>query len=195
MRIAILAGLLALLLIPTLQAGAAAPGGRVVRLTLGAVPGSPAAGAATLDLRGERAILTLDVRGLPDLPLRGRSAYMLFLLDGNGRVTGRHPLPIEGAGAVTLSLDPRTAREARALAVVSTEPRAAILKPAVPYHTFLLAGDLDGGRGGSLRRLAREFGPGWFAPILPAALGVTLLRHARRLVRMTSDEVRMTNIA
>ena len=188
MRITILAGLLALLLIPNLRAGAAAPGGGVVRLTLGAMPGSPAAGTATLDLRGERAILTLDVRGLPDLPLRGRSAYMLFLLDGTGRVTGRHPLPLEGDGAMTLSLDPRAAREARSLAVVSTEPRAAILKPAIPYHTPLLVGKLDGDRMEGLRRLMREFGPSWFVPILPAALGVTLLRRARRLVRVTNDE-------
>jgi len=189
MRITILAGLLALLLIPTLRAGAVSPEGRVVRLTLAAVADSPATGTATLDLRAERATVTLDVRGLPDLALRGRSVYMLFLLDGNGRVTGLHPLPIEQDGIITLSLDPRAVRAARSLALVSTKPRAAIMKPAVPYHTPLLTGDLDGGRGEGLRRLAREFGPGWFAPLLPAALGLTLLRHARRLVK---HEVRST---
>lgn len=178
MRIAILAALLVLLLTPSLRSGAAAP----IATTLRPTPAYPQAGGTVqLSLQSGRPVLTFDLRGLPR-PQAGRAApvYVAWLADGERRLYNLGTLMPDEGGAALSTFTPYAAPKGELTVAISAESRADVVAPANPRDAVLLSAQLGTPPAPPARGIDAELGPGWFAPIIPATLGLILLRHAAR---------------
>ena len=185
MRIAVLIVLLALLLGFNLRASAAAPATVVV---LRPTPGAPGArGTAQLATRGSRLALTLDLRDLPvAAPVVGERApayYVVWLLDDAQHRYNLGAVVADGSGRTLSTFTPPFGWTGEATVAVSLETRPDPVTPNAARETIALVGSIAPPVAARADGLAADFGPAWLAPILPAALGLTLLRYAARVRR------------
>lgn len=183
MRIAILAVILILLLSPGLRSSAAPSSLTPLHPT----PAFPrASGTVQAERRGDRATLTVAVR---DLPLQIQNAggagpvYVAWLVDEERRLYNLGRLTTDGAGNAVSTFTPIDPPTGTVILAVSAEPRGDLRAPTAPRMTVILSGQIALGTILTTPRLDSDFGPDWFAPILPATLGLTLLRHAARARR------------
>lgn len=184
-RILILGILLILLLAPGLVAAEEAP-----PLSLSPAAGYPAAaGQARLVATEDGLLLTIEARGLTARPARaaaagggpGRPVFVVWLIDATRRPVNLGTLAVDADGNGAQSLRVRDADPDALTVVVSAEPRTTVAAPSAPRDGIVLMGQFPEGGWGRRAGLARDLGPGWFTPILPAALGLMFLRGARRL--------------
>ncbi len=189
MRIAFLSAILVLLLSPSLRSGAAASD----RLALYPTPAYPyASGAVQAERQGNRVTVSVDLRGLPSGTPQGRSRtnsdqatphYIVWLVDSERRLYNLGGLTANGSGEAVSTFTPITAPPGVLTIAVSAEPSADLAVPSAPRETVILSGQFALGAVSSAHRFDNDFGPDWFAPIIPATLGLTLLRHAVRTRR------------
>ena len=189
MRIAFLVAILVLLLSPTLRSGAAAS----ESLALYPTPAYPrASGTVQAERQGNRVIVSVDLRGLPANLSQGRTQssgeqivphYIVWLVDSERRLYNLGALTANGSGEAVSTFTPITVPPGTVTLAVSAEPRADLAVPSAPRDTVILSGQIALGAVSSARRFDNDFGPDWFAPIIPATLGLTLLRHAARTRR------------
>jgi hypothetical protein len=184
MRIAILAVILLLLVSPSLHSSAAGPIATPLRPT----PAYPqASGTVQIEIAGGRATLTFDLHGLPvgGAPATGRATpiYVVWLADAGRHLYNLGALPVDAAGNVASTLTPFVAPAAGGVLAISAEPRADVAAPTAPQETVVLSGPVAGSITPVANHLAPDLGPDWFIPIIPATLGLTLLRHAARARR------------
>ncbi len=181
MRIAILAVILALLLTPSLRSGAAAPSATTLHPTA-AYPG--ASGTAQVELLGGRTTVTIALHGLPRA-VAGRAVpvYVAWLATSDRRLYNLGAFTANDTGDAMSTFTPFAAPQGEFVIVVSAEPRADVSAPTAPRDTILLSAQLGAPPPPAARGLDAELGPGWFTPIIPAALGLFLLRHAARAHR------------
>lgn len=173
MRLAILAILLLLLLAPSLYSAVAAP----APVTLRPTAGHPAAsGSMRVVARDDQVKLTVDARGLPVRPV-----YVVWLVDAERRLVNLGTLPIDARGNGTRSFSTSAVTPTYLILAISAEPHANVVAPDRRRDSVVLVGESIPSGAGNFRRLTRDFGPAWFVPILPAALGLSLIRGARRL--------------
>jgi hypothetical protein len=189
MRIAFLVAVLVLLLSPSLRSGAAAS----ESLTLYPTPAyQRASGMMQAERQGNRVIISVDLHGLPtsltqvqSLPGNDLFApnYIVWLVDSERRLYNLGGLTADASGNAVSTFTPITIPPGAVTIAVSAEPRADLAVPAAPRDTVILSGQFALGAVASAHRFDNDFGPAWFAPILPATLGLTLLRHAARTRR------------
>ncbi len=184
MRIAVLLVLLGLLLGFNLRGSAAAPATTALRPT----PGAPGArGTAQLATQGSQLALTLDLQNLPvaapGLDLRVSSYYVVWLLDDARHLYNLGAVVADGSGQVLSTFTPPPGWTGEATVAISLETRPDRATPNGARETIALAGSITPPVAAHAAGLAADFGPGWLAPILPAALGLTLLRYAARVRR------------
>ena len=189
MRIAFLVAILVLLLSPTLRSGAAASD----NLALYATPAYPrASGAVQTERQGNRVTASVDLHGLPTSIAQGQSQgngdqatphYIVWLVDSERRLYNLGGLIANGSGDAVSTFTPITVPPGTVTIAVSVEPRADLSVPSAPRETVILSGQFALGTVSPTHRLDNDFGPDWFAPILPAILGLTLLRYAARTRR------------
>jgi hypothetical protein len=186
MRIAILAVMLLLLLSPSLHLSAAGPIATPLRPT----PSYPqASGTVQIEIADGRAALTFDLHGLsasggaPSVTGRSAPVYVVWLADASRHLYNLGALPVDSAGNVASTLTPFVVPAAGGVIAVSAEPRADLAAPTAPQETVVLSGPVAGSLAPATNHFAPDFGPDWFVPIIPATLGLTLLRHAARARR------------
>ena len=189
MRIAFLSAILVLLLSPSLRSGAAAS----ESLALYPTPAYPhASGAVQAEHQGNRVTVSVDLRGLPSGIPQGQSQangaqvrphYIVWLVDSEQRLYNLGGLIANGSGEAVSTFTPITVPPGVLAIAVSAEPRADLTVPSAPRETVILSGQFALGAVSSAHSLDNDFGPDWFAPIIPATLGLTLLRHAARTRR------------
>jgi hypothetical protein len=181
MRIIILVALLGILLGFNLRASAAAPATMVLRPT----PSAPGAhGTAQLATQGSQFELTLDLQNLP-VAASGPNArvpgyYVVWLLDDERHLYNLGAVVADGSGQVLSTFTPPTGWTGEAMVAISLEARPDPRTPNTAHETIALTGSIAPPVAAHADDLAADFGPGWLAPILPAALGLTLLRYAAR---------------
>lgn len=184
MRIVVLTLLLVALLLPGLRAGAVAPPAVPLHPTAAQAGASGVAGYAA---RTGQLTLHLDVEGLPPRPTlgasTGRASYVVWLVDAERRLINAGTLAPDDAGTASAALGPFMLDPAGLIVAVSVEPRADVAAPTASAATVILSGQFPRGQPRSASRLDAYLGPDWFAPVLPAALGLTLLRQAARARR------------
>lgn len=187
MRIAILTVILLLLLGPSLRPGVAASSPASLHPTA-AFPG--VSGTVQVERQGDRATITIALHGVPTkraqpAQVGGAVApvYIAWLVDEERRLYNLGRLPIDGAGEALSTFTPIAAPVGAMTVAVSAEPRADLVAPSTPRETFLASGQVAPPALTEARGLDSDFGPGWFAPIIPATLGLFLLRHAARTRR------------
>jgi hypothetical protein len=177
MRIAVLSCLLVFLLWPNLRSAAATP----AIVWLNPTPNYPqSAGNARLSRHDTQFFFTFDLHHLPASNQRSPPAYVAWLVTG-GRLHNLGVLAVNAAGDVDGTVGPVALESDRGILAVSAEDRMNVATPATS-DTIVLTGQITalppGPRG--LAAFTREFGPDWFAPLMPAALGFALLRQAGR---------------
>jgi hypothetical protein len=186
MRIAVLLVLLGLLLGFNLRASAAAPATVALRPT----PGFPVAnGTAQLVTQGSRLALTLDLQNLPVATpgqgARATSFYVVWLLDDSRHLHNLGAVVAGRGGHMLSTFTPPPGWTGEATVAISLEARP---DPAAPNangarETIALTGRIVPPVAPHSDGLTDDFGPDWLAPILPAALGLALLRYAARVRR------------
>ncbi|HEY8602600.1 MAG TPA: hypothetical protein VIL85_29550 [Thermomicrobiales bacterium] len=189
MRIALLVVVLVLLLSPSLRSGAAAS----ESLALYPTPAYPrASGTVQIERQGNRVTVGVNLRGLPTNlpPGQNRTSgdqvaphYIVWLVDSERRLYNLGGLTATGSGDAASTFTPITVPPGTVTLAVSAEPRADLTIPSAPGQTVILSGQFVPGTVSSAHGLDNDFGPDWFAPIIPATLGLTLLRHAARTRR------------
>lgn len=189
MRIAFLVAILILLLSPSLRSGAAAS----ERLALYPTPAYPqASGTVQAERQGNRVTVSVDLRGLPTSLPQGQNQtsgeqvvphYIVWLVDSERRLYNLGGLIANGSGDVVSTFTPITVPPGTVTLAVSAEPRADLTVPSAPHETVILSGQFAFDAVPSAHQLDNDFGPDWFAPIIPATLGLILLRHAARTRR------------
>lgn len=189
MRIAFLVAILVLLLSPSLRSGAAAS----ERLTLYPTPAYPhASGTVQAERQDNRVTVSVDLRGLPTSLPQGQNQtsggqvtphYIIWLVDSERRLYNLGGLTANESGDAVSTFTPITLLPGAVTLAVSAEPRADLSVPSAPHETVILSGRFAPGAASSAHHLDNDFGPDWFAPIIPATLGLTLLRHAARTRR------------
>ena len=194
MRIAVLIVLLGLLLGFNLRASAAAPATVVV---LRPTPGTPGArGTAQLATRGSQLALTLDLHDLPiTAPVAGKRApgyYVVWLLDDAHHLYNLGAVVADGSGQAVSTFTPPFGWSGEATVAISLEMQPDPVAPNATRETIALAGSITPPSAAHAEGLAADFGPAWIAPILPAALGLTLLRYAARVRRAEQAAYRRT---
>ena len=183
MRIALLSLLLIALLLPGLRAEAGAP------LTATLHPpatGVGASGAAGYTTRAGQLMLHLDVGGLapqPTLAVAARPVYVVWLVDGEHRLINAGTLTPVG-GAASANFGPFALAPTGLIVAVSVEPRPDVAAPTAPTTGVVLSGQFPSETTRRASWLSAYLGPDWFAPIIPAALGLTLLRQVGRTRRL-----------
>lgn len=188
MRIAILAAILVLLLSPGLRSGAAAPLTTPLRPTPAY---AQAGGTVEIERQGGRATLVFALHGLPVgkavsgvTGARGAApVYVVWLADAERHLYNLGTLPVDSAGNVASTLTPFVGFNTEGTLAVSVEPRADVPAPTAPHDTIILSAALVGTVMPQTSQISADLGPDWFAPIIPATLGLTLLRHAARTRR------------
>jgi len=185
MRIAVLIVLLGLLLVFNLRVSAAAPATVVV---LRPTPGAPGArGTAQLGMQGSQLALTLDLHDLPVAASatgkRVPSYYVVWLLDDAHHLYNLGAVVADGSGQTVSTFSPPIGWRGEATVAISLEMRPDPTTPNAARETIALVGSLTPPVAIHADGLAADFGPAWIAPILPAALGLTLLRYAARVRR------------
>jgi len=185
MRIAVLLVLLGLLLGFNLRASAAAP---ATVVALRPTPNAPSArGTAQLATQGSHLALTLDLQHLPvAAPVMGVRApryYVVWLLDDAQHLYNLGAVVADGSGHTLSTFTPPPDWIGEATMAISLETRPDPAAPTAARDTIALAGSVMPPAAAHADGLAADFGPGWVAPILPAALGLTLLRYAARVRR------------
>lgn len=185
MRIVVLIVLLGLLLGFNLRASAAAPATVVVLRPTPGVPG--ARGTAELAMQGSQLALTLDLHDLPVAASatgkRSPSYYVVWFLDDAHHLYNLGAVVADGSGQTVSTFTPPFGWSGEATVAISSETRPDLAAPNVGRETIALAGSLTPPVTVHADGLAADFGPAWIAPILPAALGLTLLRYAARIRR------------
>lgn len=183
MRIAILAVILLLLLSPGLRSSAAAP----ITTPLRPTPAYPQAGGTVqIERQGGRTVLAFDLHGLatgPGAANRAGQVYVVWLADAGRHLYNLGVLPVDGAGNAASTLTPIVTPAVGSVLAISAEPRADVIAPTAPRDTIVLSAPLDSSVAPKTNHLSADLGPGWFAPIIPATLGLILLRHAARTRR------------
>lgn len=182
MRIAILSLLLCALLLPGLRAEAGAPLAATLHPP---AAGTNASGTAGYTTRAGQLMLHLDVGGLAPQPTLGtavRAVYVVWLVDGEHRLINAGTLTPSGGGT-SASFGPYALDPTGLIVAVSVEPRPDVAAPTAPTTGVVLSGQFPREATRQASWLSTYLGPDWFAPILPAALGLTLLRQARRTRR------------
>jgi hypothetical protein len=189
MRIAFLVAVLLLLLSPTLRSGAAAS----ESLALYPTPAYPrASGTMQAERQGNRVTVSVDLRGLPTRLPQGQYQsnseqvtphYIVWLVDSERRLYNLGSLIANGSGDAVSTFTPITVPPGAVTLAVSAEPRADLAVPSSPRETVILSGQFAFGAVSPTHGLDNDFGPDWFAPIVPATLGLTLLRHVARTRR------------
>jgi hypothetical protein len=181
MRIVVLTLILVALLLPGLRAGAVSPLAVPLHPTA-ALPG--ASGMANYAERSGQITLQLDLRGLAPQPTIGASArravYVVWLADAERRLLNAGTLVVAQDGAASAALGPFAVDPAGLIVAISAEPSADVAAPAAPAATVALSGQFPRYPARPANGLNSYLGPDWLAPILPAALGLTLLRQAGR---------------
>lgn len=187
MRIAILTVLLVLLLGPSLRPGVAASSPAPLHPTA-AFPGL--SGTVQTERQGDRATFTIALHGVPtnaaQIARAGGDAppvCVVWLADDERRLYNLGRMSIDGAGEALSTFTPIAAPNGPMTVAVSIEPRADLVAPSAPRETILASGQVAPLALIGERTLDSDFGPGWFAPIIPATLGLFLLRHAFRTRR------------
>lgn len=185
MRIVVLLILLGLLLGFNLRASAAAP---ATVVALRPTPGSPGArGTAQLATQGSRIALTLELHNLPvSAPVMGKRApgyYVVWLLDDARHLYNLGAVVADGSGRMLSTFTPPSGWIGEATVAISLEARPDSAAPNAARETIALSGSITPPVATHADGLAADFGPGWLVPILPAALGLTLLRYAARVRR------------
>ncbi len=185
MRIAVLLVLLGLLLGFNLRASAAAP---ATVVTLRPTPGAPGArGTAQLATAGAHLSLTLDLQHLPiAAPVAGKRApgyYVVWLLDDARHLYNLGAVVADGSGEAVSTFTPPPGWTGEATVAISLETRPDPATPNAARETIILSASITPPAAAHAAALVADFGPGWIAPILPAALGLALLRYAARVRR------------
>ena len=187
MRIAILTVILVLLLGPSLRPGVAASSPAPLHPTA-AFPNI--SGTVQSEQQGGRATFTIALRGVPIKPSQlpptngaAAPAYVAWLVDGERRLYNLGSLTVNSAGEALSTFTPIAAPTGSMTVAVSLEPRADLVAPSAPRETILASGQIAPLTPADVHSLDSDFGPGWFAPIIPATLGLFLLRHAARTRR------------
>lgn len=184
MRIVVLTLLLVALLLPGLRAGAVAPPTAPLHPTAAQARASGMAGYAT---RAGQLTLHLDVGGLAPRPTLGasssRAVYVVWLVDAERQLVNAGALAPGASGATSADFGPFALDPAGLIVAVSVEPHADVAAPTAPATTVVLSGQFPRQQPWPASRLGAYLGPDWFPPVLLAALGLTLLRQARRARR------------
>ena len=181
MRIAILTVLLLLLLGPSLRSGAAASSPAPLHPTP-AFPG--VSGTVQVERQGERMPITVALGGVPTTTtMPAIPVYVVWLVDEQRRLYNLGSLTVNRAGDALSTFTPIAATSGTLMIAISIEPRADLTAPSAPRETVIASGQIVPPRVGVARGLGSDFGPAWFAPIVPATLGLFLLRHAARTRR------------
>ncbi len=180
MRIVILSLILSALLLPGLRAEAVAPPLVALHPT---TTQQAARGTVGSTVRGGQLTLQLDASGLP-APTGARSVYVVWLADTEQRLINAGSLALTPAGAATATLGPFPLAAAGLVVAISAAPCAPVVAPSAPRASVILSGQFPPVATSPLDRLSTFLGPDWFAPILPAALGLTLLRQVGRSRRV-----------
>lgn len=184
MRIVVLTLILIALLLPGLRAEAVAPPAVALSPTVARPEASGVVGYAT---RSGQVTLQLDLRGLTPQPTVGASAmravYVVWLADAERRLVNAGTLTPATDGVASVVLGPFAVDPAGLIVAVSAEPRADVAAPTSPSNTVVLSGQFPRVQPRPANGLDSYLGPDWFAPVLPAALGLTLLRQASRARR------------
>jgi hypothetical protein len=187
MRIVILTQILAALLLPGLRAGAVAPPAVSLHPTA-MLPG--ASGGVGYTTRSGQITLQLDLRGLLPQPVVGvspaRAVYVVWLADADRHLVNAGIVIPAQDGAVNATLGPFPVDPAGLIVAVSAEPYADVTAPTAPTTTVALSGQFPRVPARSANDLNSYLGPDWAAPVLPAALGFTLLRQAGRSRRASA---------
>ena len=181
MRIVVLTLLLIALLLPGLRAAAVAPPVATLHPT---AAGAGASGVVGYTARAGQLTLHLDVGGLPPRPVLGASAtravYVVWIVDADRRLINAGALTPSDSGAASTTLGPFALAPIGLIVAVSAEPRPDVTAPTAPTATVVLSGQFPRDQPRPVSRLSAYLGPDWFAPVLPAALGLTLLRQVGR---------------
>jgi hypothetical protein len=187
MRIVVLTLILIALLLPGLRAEAVAPPAVALSPTVVRPEASGVVGYAT---RAGQITLQLDLRGLSPQPTIGASAargvYVVWLADSERRLVNAGTLAPATDGVASAVLGPFGVDPTGLIVAVSAEPRADVAAPTAPSATVILSGQFPRTQARPANGLNSYLGPDWLAPILPAALGLTLLRQAGRSRRATA---------
>jgi hypothetical protein len=177
MRIAVLSCLLLFLLWPNLRSAAATP----TIVWLNPTPNYPqAAGTARLTQHDNQLLLTFDLHHLPAGDRLTQPIYVVWLVTG-GRLRNVGALVVNAAGDAGGTVGPVTLGSEQGILAISAEEYANVAQPAMS-GAIILAGQMTAppATPGGFAAFTREFGPDWFAPLMPAALGFALLRQAGR---------------
>ncbi len=113
-------------------------------------------------------------------PPGARSVYVVWLADTERRLINAGSLAPTPVGVATATLGPFPLAAAGLVVAITAEPSATVVAPTAPQSTVVLSGQFPQVTTSPLNRLSTFLGPDWFAPILPAALGLTLLRQVGR---------------
>lgn len=186
MRIVVLSLLLIALLLPGFRAEAVAPPAASLHPT---GVGAGVSGVASYTDRAGQLTLHLDVGGLTPKPVLGASAargvYVVWLVDVERRLMNAGVLTPSESGTASANFGPFSLSPTGLIVAVSAEPRPDVAAPTAPSATVVLSGQFPREQTRTVGRLSAYLGPDWFAPVLPAALGLTLLRQAGRSRRPT----------
>lgn len=150
-----------------------------------------ARGTAYLTTQGSHFTLALDLEGLPSgnqfgaLPER---YYVVWLVDDARQLYNLGAFAANGSGRVLSTFTPPITWDGPATLAISIETQPDPIAPTTTRGTIALAGTVAPPFVPRSGGLAAALGPGWFAPILPAALGLTLLRYVLR-VRRTGQQL------
>lgn len=177
MRIAVLSCLLLFLLWPNLRSAAATP----TIVWLNPTPNYPqTAGTAHLIRHDNQVLLTLDLHHLPAGDRRTQPVYVVWLVTG-GRLRNVGVLAVNAAGDAGGTVGPVALDSEQGILAISAEEQANVAQ-LTTSGAIVLAGQMTAppATPGGFAAFTREFGPDWFAPLLPAALGFALLRQAGR---------------
>lgn len=178
MRIVVLSLILLALLLPGLRAEAGTPPRATLRPTAARATAHGEVGYAA---RGGQLTLQIAVGGLR--PVGGGAAYVVWLADGERRLLNAGALVPDADGAASATLGPFALAGGGLIVAVSAEPDAGVAAPTAPQSGIVLSGQFPPAATSPWHNLNALLGPDWYAPILPAALGLTLLRQAGRARR------------
>ncbi|MFN8538415.1 MAG: hypothetical protein U0232_13180 [Thermomicrobiales bacterium] len=181
MRIVILTLILFALLLPGLRAEAVAPPAVSLHPTA-MLP--RASGVVGYTARSGQITLQLDLRGLSPQPTVGvsatRAVYVVWLADADRRLMNAGSFVPTLDGAASAVLGPFPIDPAGLIVAISAEPYADVAAPTAPKTAVALSGQFPRVAARPANGLNSYLGPDWAAPVLPAALGFTLLRQASR---------------
>jgi hypothetical protein len=137
-----------------------------------------------VERQGERMPITVTLGGVSSTASTlSDPVYVVWLVDEQRRLYNLGSLTVNRAGDALSTFTPIVTTSGSLLIAVSIESRADLAAPRAPRETIIASGQIEAPRVSVARGLDSDFGPGWFAPIVPATLGLFLLRHAARTRR------------